>query len=141
MVLHLQIFYFADYQLPLFGKLYTVNQLIFADIYLRDFVFMDIFAAIYFRRELQNYMMREQCTVSLYGHFRSNLLSRISILRENKSLAKIYWFTVCYFVVVDRKRNCFLFCLGFGAPFDCATSWAFHLTLLIAKLILFTILI
>ena len=77
-------------------KTNTVNQLIFEPIYFRVFVFMDIFAAIYFRR-LQSWTMQEQCTVYLYGHLRGNLFWRISFCRENqeiKLLAKMNWFTV-----------------------------------------------
>ena len=40
----------------------TVNQLIFAAIYFRVFVFMDIFATIYFRG-VQNWTLQLQCTV------------------------------------------------------------------------------
>ena len=43
----------------------TVNKLFFAAIYLRVFVFMDIFAAIYFRG-LQNWTMQEKGIVCLY---------------------------------------------------------------------------
>ena len=66
----------------------TVNQLFIAAIYFRVFVFMDTFAPIYFRR-LQNWAMQEECTICLFRHFRDNLFLRISLSRENKSLAKI----------------------------------------------------
>ena len=66
----------------------TVNQLIFAAINFRIFVFKGIFAAIYFRG-LQNCTKQEQRTECLLGHFRGDLFSRIILSRENKSLAKI----------------------------------------------------
>ena len=61
------------------------------------FVFMDIFVAIYFCR-LQNWTMKEQCTVCLYRHISDDLLSKISLSRKNKSLAKINWLTVYKYV-------------------------------------------
>ena len=41
----------------------------------------------------------EQCNVCLYGHFYGDLFLRISLSsenRENKSLVKIIWFTLCF---------------------------------------------
>ena len=70
----------------------TVNQHFFAAIYFHIFVFMDIVAVIYFLG-LQNWTLLEQCRECLYGHFHSDLLSQISLPREHKSLAKIYWLT------------------------------------------------
>ena len=73
----------------LFDKQGTVNQLVFVAINFCIFVFMGIFVAIYFCR-LQTWTMQEQCKVCLYGHFCSNLFSRIRFSHEyleNKSLA------------------------------------------------------
>ena len=53
------------------------------------FVIMDIFAAISFHG-VQNWTLLEQCRLYLYGHFRGNLLSRISLPRENKLIYSIY---------------------------------------------------
>ena len=71
--------------------MYTVNQLIFAAFNFCVFVFMGIFAMIYFRG-LQNWAMQEKCKVCLHGHFRGNLFLRIffsSEYRENISLPKM----------------------------------------------------
>ena len=69
------------YQRLCFRYTDTVNQLIFAPINFRDFVFKGIFAAIYFRG-LHNWAMQEQCKRCLYGHFRGDLFSLIRYSRE-----------------------------------------------------------
>ena len=60
----------------------------FAAVYFRVFVFMGIFAVIYFHG-LQYWTMQEQCTICLFGHFQGDFFSRNAFSRENKSIAKI----------------------------------------------------
>ena len=68
---------------------------------------MDIFASSYFR-ELQNWTLKEQCTVCLLGHIRGDLFSRVYLYRENHTripLAKIKWFTVLvHKCLVEQKQ-------------------------------------
>ena len=67
----------------------TVNQLIFVAIIFCFFVFLVIFAAIYFRG-LQNCTKQEQRTVYLLGHFRGYLFSQIFFLMKiMKNIAKV----------------------------------------------------
>ena len=66
----------------------TVNQLIFAAIRFRVFLFMDIFAPIYFCG-LNYWTMQEQYTACLYGHFAAiyfrEMLFLANVARTNRS--------------------------------------------------------
>ena len=67
----------------------TVNQLIFVAFNFGVFVFMSIFAVIYFRR-LQSCILQEQChSMSICTFSWRFILANFFLSHENKSLAKI----------------------------------------------------